>query len=119
MEHVQPLTRIAYTSTGLGTVSILTTTQVGGVSTFQIAGMTSVEIANLSTTGAAAFTFTPAGLTTPTVAVAPGSGWPPTGNRVIPPDTVVTEILPQGASFVSAIGIGAANVQVTFTPVTP
>ena len=71
--------------------------------------MTSVEIANLSTTGSAAFTFTPASATTGVASTTTG--------RTIPPMTVLTENLPAGASFASAIGIGAANVTVVFTPV--
>jgi hypothetical protein len=103
MEHVSAVVR-----TG-ASVSLTTTTGVGTLTSVQIGTMGSVEIANLSTTGSAAFVFSPIGAPSVTTAT--------TSMRTIPPATVLTESLPQGCTNASAIGIGAANVTVVFTPI--
>lgn len=88
-------------------VSILTTITVAGISTFQLSGYSICEIVNQDTSKSAAFLFTPAGAASGTAAT--------TNDRVIPPQGVLYERLPQGASWVSAIAIsGTPNL--TFTP---
>ena len=92
-------------------VSLQTTTNVSSSGAFSLINNGVVEIANLSTTGSAAYVFTAAGASVATAAT--------TAMRTIPPISVVHERLTQGASFAAAIGIGAADVVLVFTPGTP
>ena len=89
-------------------VSILSSTNLAGLSTMQIGGLAVMEIANLSTTTAATFYITAAGQTTGQAAA--------TTDRVIPPDYVLYENIPLGASYVSALAVTGPGPTIVFTP---
>lgn len=100
------LSPVAFQRSGATVSTTLATTTAAGSVSLQVAGYAMCEIVNTSATISAAFAFTPSGPTTAAAAT----------DRIIPPLSVLYELLPAGCQSASAIPLASGTPTIYFTP---